>query len=57
MEIISRESLLTNSGNKEYLWKYRNEYGNLIFKEFHEKSRFYKNPKLVLERFDVFVYD
>jgi hypothetical protein len=49
-----KETLLKNSRNKEYVWKHLRNYSELLYNDFHEKTRFAKNPKLIMERFDVF---
>jgi len=49
-----RKELIDNFTNKEYLKKHILDYGELIANEFHPNTLFKKNPKLVLDRFDVF---
>jgi hypothetical protein len=52
---MDRNELLKHYLNKEYIKKNMNHYADLISKEFYSETRFKKNPKFILERFDVFV--
>lgn len=51
---IDSNDLLNNFTNKEYLKLHMNDYAKFLAKEFHINTRFYKNPILVLERYDIF---
>lgn len=53
-ELTPREELLKNYRNKDFLSTHLNDYAELLYNEFHEKTRFNKNPNLMMERFDVF---
>jgi hypothetical protein len=52
--MISKNELIKNSRNKEYVSRHLKDYSELLYHEFHEKTKFYENPNLILERYDVF---
>ena len=55
-ELTSRKELLENYRNKEYLKKHLEDYGNLLMNEFHENTKFSKNPNLILDKMDPFFF-
>jgi hypothetical protein len=53
---MNRKELLNNYMNKEFLKQNLIQYGDLISNDFHSETRFKKNPNLILDRFDIFIW-
>ena len=51
-ESVPRDLLLVNRRNKEFVSKHLKNYSELLYNDFHQKTKFAKNSKLILERFD-----
>ena len=55
MENIPRSILINNASDKAFVKQNLPKYGNLLYNEFYDNTKFASNPDLILKNFDAFL--